>query len=193
MLTPQPRHLTPPECEQLVLSHLYLVRMMARRHIVRAPKTVDCAELESIGALGLMEAAARFNPDAGVLFATFAGHRVQGAILDQMRQHGPYSREDHRRLESGEDLRPRVVFDSDIEDTRTVPPAEGPDPFLTPRLRAAVANLPRRERQIIVWRFWHGLTREQCARQLPVSESRIYQLERRALERLRDAISEEPW
>jgi len=47
---------------------------------------VEKAELISLGDLGLVEAASRFDPGAGVKFATFAWYRVQGAILDGLRR-----------------------------------------------------------------------------------------------------------
>jgi RNA polymerase sigma factor for flagellar operon FliA len=47
---------------------------------------IEKRELVSLGDLGLVEAASRFDPDGGASFATFAWYRVQGAILDGIRR-----------------------------------------------------------------------------------------------------------
>lgn len=55
-------------------------------------------------------------------------------------------------------------------------------------LRAAIAKLPERERQIVALRFYHGMTQQNCARVLHVSQVQISRLERRAVERLRELM-----
>jgi RNA polymerase sigma factor FliA len=66
--------------------HRFLVWKAVRLVWPRVQKHVEKAELVSLGDLGLVEAAARFDPDAGVKFATFAWYRVQGSILDGLRR-----------------------------------------------------------------------------------------------------------
>ena len=57
-------------------------------------------------------------------------------------------------------------------------------------LRSAVEKLPERERQVIALRFFHGMTQQNCARVLHVSQVQISRLERRAIEELRDMLEE---
>ena len=52
-------------------------------------------------------------------------------------------------------------------------------------LRAAIDRLPDRERQTILLRFFKGLTQQQCARILGVSQVQVSRLEKRAIEKLR--------
>lgn len=47
---------------------------------------VSPRDLEQDGVIGLMEALARFDPGRGVKFASFAGHRVHGVIMDGLRR-----------------------------------------------------------------------------------------------------------
>ena len=56
-------------------------------------------------------------------------------------------------------------------------------------LRSAIDALPDRERETILLRFYKGLTQQQCARILGVSQVQISRLEKRALEKLRGAMS----
>ena len=52
-------------------------------------------------------------------------------------------------------------------------------------LREAVDELPEKERMAILLRFFKGLTQEQTARILSISQVQVSRLERRALEKLR--------
>lgn len=53
-------------------------------------------------------------------------------------------------------------------------------------LRAAIEKLPPRERQVIALRYYHGMTQQNCARVMHVSQVQISRLERRAVDFLRD-------
>ena len=57
-------------------------------------------------------------------------------------------------------------------------------------LRALVEKLPEKERKVIVLRYYHGLTQQSCARVLGVSQVQISRLERRAVEQLRQNMSD---
>ena len=52
-------------------------------------------------------------------------------------------------------------------------------------LRAAVKNLPEQEEKTILLRFFRGMTQQQCAKILGVSQVQVSRLEKRALEKLR--------
>jgi RNA polymerase sigma factor FliA len=82
MTTPDP-HLS--ERDRLVVEHVALVKALAHRLARRLPAQVEVADLISIGVLGLVEAAGRYRPSTGVPFDAFARRRVQGAMLDALR------------------------------------------------------------------------------------------------------------
>ena len=58
-------------------------------------------------------------------------------------------------------------------------------------LRSAMEELPERERQVLLLRYYKNLTQIQCARVLGVSQVQISRLERRAVDRLRKILCEE--
>ena len=64
---------------------------------------------------------------------------------------------------------------------------EGPEESLIEKiaLREAIEALPEREKMVILLRFYKGLTQEQSARILGVSQVQVSRLERKALEKLR--------
>jgi RNA polymerase sigma factor for flagellar operon FliA len=75
----------PKERDALVMAHVDLVRSMASRLGRRLPSQVELSELVSVGVLGLIEAANRYQPTLGVPFDAFARRRIHGAMLDALR------------------------------------------------------------------------------------------------------------
>jgi len=73
------------ELHELVEGHLPLVRHVVFQVAVHFPRHVDREELATAGALGLVEAARRFDASRGVPFDRFAAQRIRGAILDAVR------------------------------------------------------------------------------------------------------------
>ncbi len=55
-------------------------------------------------------------------------------------------------------------------------------------LRAAIAALPQREQQVLLLRYYRGMTQMDAARVLGVSQVQISRLERRAVEKLQEMM-----
>jgi RNA polymerase sigma factor for flagellar operon FliA len=72
--------------QALVEANLDLARRAARMIHPRVRDHVELDELMSLAILGLTEAAARFDPDGGASFRTFAWYRVHGAVMDGLRK-----------------------------------------------------------------------------------------------------------
>jgi RNA polymerase sigma factor for flagellar operon FliA len=75
----------PSKRDALVMAHVDLVKAMASRLGRRLPSQVELSELVSVGVLGLIEAANRYQPSLGVPFDAFARRRINGAMLDALR------------------------------------------------------------------------------------------------------------
>lgn len=73
------------EIHRLIEDHLPLVRHVVFQVAVHFPRHVDRDELATAGALGLVEAARRYDASRGVPFDRFAAQRIRGAILDAVR------------------------------------------------------------------------------------------------------------
>lgn len=69
--------------QELVRSHLPLVRAMARRYARRREELDD---LVQAGSVGLVKASSRFDPNRGVAFSTFAAPSVEGEIRRHLRE-----------------------------------------------------------------------------------------------------------
>ena len=71
--------------EQLILTHLPQVKLIASRIHDKLPESVCLDDLVSVGVLGLIEAVDKFDPSLNVKLKTYAEHKIRGAILDSLR------------------------------------------------------------------------------------------------------------
>ncbi|HEX7385260.1 MAG TPA: RNA polymerase sigma factor FliA [Burkholderiaceae bacterium] len=86
-----------PSPDALVAQYRDLVRRIAYHLMARLPSSVDVEDLIQSGTIGLLEAARSFRPDGGAAFKTFAGIRIRGAMLDELRRGDWTPRSTHRR------------------------------------------------------------------------------------------------
>lgn len=91
---------------QLVEQHLPLVRGLARRH-AGAGETFE--DLVQVGALGLVAAACRFDPNRGVPFAAYATPTVDGELRRHLRDRASTIRVPRREQALAGDLRRAAV------------------------------------------------------------------------------------
>ena len=83
--TRQERRVLTAAGRDLVAKHEHLVRMKARQIGKLLPAWVPLDELVSLGYVGLVEAAIRFDASRHASFAVWAQIRIRGAILDGFR------------------------------------------------------------------------------------------------------------
>jgi len=70
----------------LLEQHAVLVKRIAYHLLARLPASVQVDDLIQSGMIGLFEAANNFDNGKGASFETFAGIRIRGAMLDEMRR-----------------------------------------------------------------------------------------------------------
>jgi RNA polymerase sigma factor FliA len=83
--------------DDLVKAHLPLVKRIAYHLVSRLPASVQVDDLIQAGLIGLMDAAAHYDPALGASFETYAGIRVRGAMLDEIRRYDWVPRSVHRK------------------------------------------------------------------------------------------------
>lgn len=74
------------QANQLVERHAGLVRRIAHHLLARLPDSVLLDDLIQSGMVGLLEATRNFDASKGASFETFAGIRIRGAMLDEIRR-----------------------------------------------------------------------------------------------------------
>ncbi len=75
-----------PSQEELVAENVGLVKRIACHLAGRLPSSVEIDDLMQAGMIGLLEAAANFDASRGASFETWAGIRIRGAMLDEVRK-----------------------------------------------------------------------------------------------------------
>lgn len=71
--------------ERLILHYAPLVAAVAGRVGMRLPSMVEQADLVSYGMFGLIDAIEKYEPGRSIKFETYAGARIRGAIIDELR------------------------------------------------------------------------------------------------------------
>ncbi len=73
-----------------------LVKRIAFHMMMRMPASVQVDDLIQAGMIGLIEAAQKYDASKGASFETYAGIRIRGAIVDEMRRGDWAPRSVHR-------------------------------------------------------------------------------------------------
>jgi len=84
--------------DQRIMEHIGLVKRIAYHLVTRLPSHVQVDDLIQSGMVGLIEAAKNYDPSQGASFETYAGIRVRGAMLDDVRHADWSPRSLHRKM-----------------------------------------------------------------------------------------------
>lgn len=82
---------------QLVEKHASLVKRIACHLINRLPASVQLEDLIQAGMIGLLEASRNYDATQGASFETYAGIRIRGSMLDEIRKNDWAPRSVHRK------------------------------------------------------------------------------------------------
>jgi RNA polymerase sigma factor FliA len=72
--------------EALVKAHHLLVKRIAYHLLGRLPRSIQLDDLMQAGMVGLLEAANHYDKTKGASFETYAGIRIRGHMLDEVRR-----------------------------------------------------------------------------------------------------------
>jgi RNA polymerase sigma factor FliA len=70
---------------ELVMAHLPIVTSTAQRLLMKLPPSVEADDIYSVGIVGLIDAADRFDASRTIKFRTYAEARIKGSMLDYLR------------------------------------------------------------------------------------------------------------
>jgi RNA polymerase sigma factor for flagellar operon FliA len=108
---------------EIVAQHTGLVRRIAFHLVSRLPATVQADDLIQSGMIGLLEASRNYEPTHGASFETYAGIRIRGAMLDEIRRQDWAPRSLFRKMRQVADAM-RQIENSEARDARDAEVAE---------------------------------------------------------------------
>ncbi|MFT6050652.1 MAG: RNA polymerase sigma factor for flagellar operon FliA [Halioglobus sp.] len=72
--------------DDVVREYLPLVKKIGLHLVARLPSDVELDDLMQVGMIGLIQARESYDASLGASFSTFAGIRIKGAMLDEVRR-----------------------------------------------------------------------------------------------------------
>lgn len=103
--------------DQLVVKHASLVKKIAHHLMARLPASVQVDDLIQAGMIGLLEAAKKYEASKGAAFETYAGIRIRGAMMDEVRKGDWVPRSVHRNARRIAEAI-KVIEDREARDAR---------------------------------------------------------------------------
>ncbi len=85
------------DANDLVIKHVPLVKRIAFHLMGRLPDSVQVDDLIQAGMLGLLEAIKKYDATQGASFDTYAGIRIRGSMLDEVRRSDWTPRSVHKK------------------------------------------------------------------------------------------------
>lgn len=82
--------------EMLIRAHATMVKRIAHHLLGRLPQSIQLDDLIQAGMMGLLEAIKNYDSTKGASFETYAGIRIRGHMLDEVRRNDWVPRSVHR-------------------------------------------------------------------------------------------------
>ena len=188
---------------QLIERYAPLATAVARRMRVPTNALTGRDDIESAALVGLINAVDRYDPDRGVPFEGYAGLRIRGAILDELRRVDDHTRSERRRARMvvddsepeigayGATLSLDLLLETGDRDwaaaDETADRYESQD--LRSRVESALRCLPPRQREVLARYYGDSLTLRESGARMGITEARACQLHGRAIFNLRRELA----
>ncbi len=111
------------DADGLVSKHAALVKRIAFHLMSRLPPSVQADDLIQAGMIGLLEASRNYDASQGASFETYAGIRIRGSMLDEIRRTDWTPRSVHRKARQVAEA-VRQIENEEGRDARDVEVAE---------------------------------------------------------------------
>lgn len=178
--------------DTLVLHNLRLVAHIAKKY--QTPQK-DMEELISIGTVGLIKAIQTYDTEKKIRLASYAARCIENEILMNLRASKKTQNEISLYEPIGTDRDGNEIVMLDIINKEVPDFATALDTRIeTKKMKEAITQtLSKRERFVICLRYGLGnqdpLTQQEIAKKLGISRSYVSRIEKKALQKLQNALS----
>ena len=177
----------------LVEHNLRLVAHILKKYYAQ---TDDADDLLSIGTIGLIKGINTFKPEKNIRLATYCSRCIENEVLmhfrSQRKRSGELSLSDELDADGdggGVSLQDMLAEEDDLAER------VGSEEIARQLRRAIRSELDEREARVILLRYGldgsHPLTQRETAKLCRISRSYVSRIEKRALEKLREALGED--
>jgi RNA polymerase sporulation-specific sigma factor len=167
---------------QIIESYQPLVYKIASKITGREDLFFD---LIGEGTVGLIEAVENFIPEYGVKFSTFAQHRIRGRMIDFLRKH----RVDRESLEIAVNQDEFQDWLAAIADQKVNVEEEVAAGWISRQVNQAISRLNSKEKKVICDLYLLDKEPSVSAKEMEISISYLYKLQKKALQRLRGMLT----
>jgi len=196
------------DSQEMFAAYEYLVFNTVRRMDSYIPPYIEKEDLWQVGRLALWRAIRQFDPSRGTKFTSYAIAIIRGDIRTYLACEDwvPRLEKNKRKAqEKGDAFANPVIYElvsfedlllcdeeaasNDLAVEDKLASAEDVEATViiqieNKKLYRVIDGLPPREKRVIKLYYWHGLNWKQIGKQLGVTESRAWQLNRQAHNRL---------
>lgn len=185
--------------EQIALRAAYIAEILAKRYTGRG---IEYDDLYQVASIGLLFAIDRFDPSFNVKFVTYASAIIAGEIKKHFRDTGHFIKiprkvyEALSRAESSDNKAPVhvVSYEQTLDEYGDLMPerilGKSDEGFLLVEDKNFVSqclqHLTGEEHTFVVARYYEGMTQQQIADKMQVSQMYVSRLEKKILKKLHD-------
>ncbi|WP_160153358.1 sigma-70 family RNA polymerase sigma factor [Microbulbifer sp. ALW1] len=162
------------------------------------PNLVPHDDIRQITAVALLESIERFSPDKGVPFEAFARKRVRGALLDEITAANrqalnasnvdQYSRPFTALVDQLDVMVMEILLNSMSAEAVPIYPDFTCRSEMHAVLTDVITRLSGREQEVIKLSYFHDHSNREVARALCLSEGRVSQVKKMALDKLKQQL-----
>lgn len=137
------------------------------------------------GTVGLIEAVEKYDYTRGVAFSLYAFHRIRGRIVNFLEREGKLN---WMSLDASYDEQAAAMSDRIVDTTANISEVVEHN-FLVDRVKTAIERLPAKEQAVLNAVYLEECEPKQLARNLNISISHVYRLQKQGVRRVRGILS----
>lgn len=143
-------------------------------------------DLVEVGKEALIKAVKKFDEKRGAKFSTYLHNKVENAMVDELRKSSWFKRSGNRQFQMVSFSDHKLLEENDL--------VANPEEIIESRektslLKEAIKFLPKQHAKVIKLMYWNGMNMIEVASYLRMSEGRISQLHKEAIQLMGEKVN----